>query len=99
MSFAVPGMTHCKNCLSTLDIHEFVLCDRCRKEEEKEIKEQQEKIRKKQQEQEIEKLVEKRVKQELVKLTKKIEKIIVITPEGLENTFEGYWENNKFYLI
>ena len=36
MSFAMMGLTHCRKCYSPLKDNEYVLCDWCRKEEEKE---------------------------------------------------------------
>lgn len=41
MGMAMRGLTHCENCGTSLDMNEFGLCAKCRKEQEDEEKERE----------------------------------------------------------
>ena len=87
MSFAYPGLTHCKECGTTLGETETYRCRNCQAIYEKEESERQLKI-----------MIQEMIANELAKQTQKIEELIIVV-NGQEQQYFGYWKDNKFYTV
>lgn len=89
MSFAMRGLTHCEECGTPLEMHEYCLCSHC---QEKEDARKAEKA--------FQDAVARQVKLELAKRDNKIERLVLIDEITDNSTiYKGYWKDNAFHIV